>query len=251
MSNKWIIRLFQIKLLLTNWTTINSQDLSDWEKQFITTFWMATFMDDQENLFLYDEPDTFLHPNWQKEFIPSLIDPQSLWWLIVNNNWDTLADNNWNKIIFPHKIKSHFIITTHSPLLVWSSENIDIIWLENKDWKSEIICHTKPELFEENENIEKIDIYGNRAEFIYERLFLDEWKTTRADKFEEEISKLHNLLKKKSEWNDLDEKEMNEFLGLKEFLKSKIWDDLDDLYLSYLSINELSALIKEKNEKDR
>lgn len=255
-DNFWVFEAFDslfINELITNitinflkdWKIISSKDLSEWERQNIIINWLKFyFWDNSNSLFLMDEPDNYLHPNWQKEFIPSLlktsVDPY--YW-----NDDKICDNSevWKENV------SHFIINTHSPLLVWSSENIDIIWLENINWKAEIICHTNPELFEENENIEKIDVYWNRAEFIYEKLFLDEWKTTRADKFEEEISKLHNLLKKKSEWNSLDDKENKNFSELKNFLKSKIWDDLDDLYLSYLSIDELSALIKEKNEKDK
>ncbi|MCW2465062.1 AAA family ATPase [Elizabethkingia anophelis] len=52
---------------------INSERLSEGQRQFIVTSGLAVLWEDIENkLFLYDEPDVFLHPKWQREYIPFL-----------------------------------------------------------------------------------------------------------------------------------------------------------------------------------
>lgn len=60
-----------IKLKRTDGTEINSERLSEGQRQFIVTSGLSILWKDKVNkLFLYDEPDVFLHPKWQREFIP-------------------------------------------------------------------------------------------------------------------------------------------------------------------------------------
>jgi len=46
--------------------------LSEGEKQMILTSGLAEIWNVENSLLLLDEPDTFLHPKWQAEFIPNL-----------------------------------------------------------------------------------------------------------------------------------------------------------------------------------
>lgn len=65
--------------------------LSEGEKQVVMTSALVEFWDKKHCLFLFDEPDTFLHPKWQSQFLPEMV--QSL-------------------------RESQAIITTHSPLML-------------------------------------------------------------------------------------------------------------------------------------
>jgi len=205
---------------------LSSTLFSEWERQFIIINWLKFYFswNNTDSLFLMDEPDTYLHPNWQKLFIPTL--------------YKENKDNN-----------SSFIITTHSPLMVGSEEKIDIYWLEDINWVSKISCWTNENIKPKTENFEIIDVYWNRAEFIYEKVF---WlESTRAIDFEKEVNKLHKLLQKKAEWEELNKEELEQIWKLKELIKNKLQDDIDDLYLSYLSIDDLSKIIKENYEKNK
>lgn len=66
---------------------------SEGEKQVIMTSALMEFWDKKHCLFLLDEPDTFLHPKWQKQFLPEVIESLK---------------------------ESQAIITTHSSLLLSS-----------------------------------------------------------------------------------------------------------------------------------
>lgn len=100
--------LFQIFDLLHNnglldwvdvkWINQDSQPISigffsEGEKQVIMTSALIEFWDKKHCLFLFDEPDTFLHPKWQSRFLPEIK--------------EKLHD-------------SQAIITTHSPLMLSS-----------------------------------------------------------------------------------------------------------------------------------
>ena len=47
---------------------------SEGEKQVIMTSALIEFWDKKHCLFLLDEPDTFLHPKWQKRFLPEVME---------------------------------------------------------------------------------------------------------------------------------------------------------------------------------
>lgn len=81
-----------IDLKDANGKIINSERLSEGQRQFIVTSGLAVLWEDIENkLFLYDEPDVFLHPKWQRGYIPFLA---------------------------PYFEKSFALLTTHNPILI-------------------------------------------------------------------------------------------------------------------------------------
>lgn len=73
--------------------TISAYYFSEGEKQVVLTSALVEFWDEEQCLFLMDEPDTFLHPSWQNVFLPELQ---------------------------RHLKESHVIITTHSVLMLSS-----------------------------------------------------------------------------------------------------------------------------------
>ncbi|MDX9960048.1 MAG: AAA family ATPase [Aliarcobacter sp.] len=93
-------------------------DLSDGEQQLLLIFSKiyylirTTYKDStKELIFLIDEPDTFLHPNWQRNFFANLYK------FITNIE------------IFKHK-KFHFIVTSHSPFILSDLPKENVIFLE-------------------------------------------------------------------------------------------------------------------------
>jgi predicted ATPase len=75
-------------------------NLSKGEKTLLCLLLVAYLHNDENNVFLLDEPDLSLHIQWQKQLIKSLV---------------TLAP------------KSQFIISTHSPALIGHVEHETII----------------------------------------------------------------------------------------------------------------------------
>lgn len=51
---------------------IKADYFSEGEKQMVLTSAMIEFWDMEHCLFLFDEPDTFLHPKWQTRFLPEV-----------------------------------------------------------------------------------------------------------------------------------------------------------------------------------
>lgn len=76
--------------------------LSEGEQQTLIVKGLTELVTSQNTLFLFDEPDTYLHPSWQRNFIEEIAD---------------FTENSLN-------ILSQFIITTHSPQLL-SNANAD------------------------------------------------------------------------------------------------------------------------------
>ncbi|CAA6805971.1 MAG: Unknown protein [uncultured Sulfurovum sp.] len=70
---------------------ISHNNLSEGEKQLLTILGLKELLATENTLFLLDEPDTYLHPKWQRDFVNELLK-------LENNN--------------------QFITTTHSPLIL-------------------------------------------------------------------------------------------------------------------------------------
>lgn len=78
--------------------------LSEGEKQMILTSGLVALWSEENSLLLFDEPDTFLHPKWQAEFIPRLS--------------ENLKGNQ-------------AIVTTHSPLSLSALKDGELIVMKN------------------------------------------------------------------------------------------------------------------------
>ena len=85
--------------------------LSEGEQQAIIIRGLIELVNNENTLFLFDEPDTYLHPSWQRSFIESL------------NDLSKNAEYN----------NSQFLITTHSPQLLSNADpaNCDVQIMED------------------------------------------------------------------------------------------------------------------------
>lgn len=92
-----------------NEVVFDFSSLSEGEQQLITVIGLILITGDEDALFLLDEPDTHLNPNWQREYVK----------LLHNFNL-----NDYN---------SHIILSTHSPLLVQAADDRADIFLFKRD----------------------------------------------------------------------------------------------------------------------
>ena len=53
-------------------TNRNLRSLSSGEKQLLILFTYLSFNQDEDKIFIIDEPELSLHPKWQEEFLPSV-----------------------------------------------------------------------------------------------------------------------------------------------------------------------------------
>jgi predicted ATPase len=148
--------------------TLNYSELSEGEQQMLTVLGLILIAGRDDCLFLLDEPDTHLNPNWQRDLIEHIKE--------FNIN-----DDN-----------SHIFLATHSPLVVQSSMEKDDVFIFSKDVK-ELINIERFEHSLDNWRIDQVllsrlfDIESARPkhldEFMEERLsIIRKGKFTDADK---------------------------------------------------------------------
>ncbi|MHC1754579.1 MAG: AAA family ATPase [Methanosarcina sp.] len=117
---KDLLKNFEIKLKLTNGVTITSEQLSEGQKQIILIIGLIYLLEESESLILLDEPDTFLHPEWQRQFCK-----------IANEIKD--AEKN-----------IHVLLATHSPLIVQSTKDNNIFLLDASQGNTTIKSNLSP-----------------------------------------------------------------------------------------------------------
>ena len=108
------IRLYVDKIGVDQLLTFDQ--LSEGEQQLVSVIGMLLLTWGEQNLFLLDEPDTHINPNWQREYVKLVKD------------------------VLPPIEQSHVFISTHSPLLVQSYNSEDLI-LFRKD-RSKVLLDT-------------------------------------------------------------------------------------------------------------
>lgn len=99
-------------VLIQNNQEISFKRLSEGEKQVLTVFGLRELLITGETLLLLDEPDTYLHPEWQRDFVKSIIDTE-----------DT---------------KTNYFITTHSPNIISGLKKNQLKIIENIENKTNI-----------------------------------------------------------------------------------------------------------------
>lgn len=102
LESTFVVEIFEeirIQLKKTNIEfPIIYNELSEGEQQLISVLGLILVVSTDDVLFLLDEPDTHLNPNWQRDYIRLLAE------FSVNNS------------------KSHIFVATHSPLIVQAVE---------------------------------------------------------------------------------------------------------------------------------
>ncbi|MCF7970150.1 MAG: ATP-binding protein [Methylococcaceae bacterium] len=93
-------------ILVKDDVEISFKRLSEGQKQVLTIFGLKELLITGNTLFLLDEPDTYLHPVWQRDFVTKL----------------KLASD---------ESKTNFIITTHSPQTLSNLHEQDVLIMDN------------------------------------------------------------------------------------------------------------------------
>jgi len=79
----------------------NSKCLSEGEQQSIIIKGLTELLSEKNSLFLFDEPDTYLHPKWQRQFITEI---------------ENTIDSSYNS-------ENSYVIATHSPQLLSNAQS--------------------------------------------------------------------------------------------------------------------------------
>lgn len=90
--------------------SISHHHLSEGEQQLITIEAINELLIEENTLLLFDEPDTYLHPEWQTGFFDTII--------------LGCVDNSLN-VTYPES-SSHLIVTTHSSMLISNLRDGDV-----------------------------------------------------------------------------------------------------------------------------
>ncbi|MCL6174866.1 AAA family ATPase [Acinetobacter baumannii] len=88
----------RVKLKKNN-DTVTFKELSEGEQQLLTVLGLLRFTNEEESLYLLDEPDTHLNPKWSVEYLKYLQD-------FMKNESNGLRTN------------SHIVLTTHNPIAI-------------------------------------------------------------------------------------------------------------------------------------
>ena len=99
-----LIKSIDITLIHKN-KEISFNRLSEGEKQFLTIIGLRELLITGNTLFLLDEPDTYLHPGWQRDFVKQLVESE---------------DSRIN-----------YFITTHSPQLLSALHEDNVRIMDN------------------------------------------------------------------------------------------------------------------------
>ena len=73
--------------------------------QLFTVLGLLKFTNTENSLFLLDEPDTHLNPNWSRDYVNKYI----------------------KNLIISENIKTHVLLTTHDPVLIGGMKKEDVI----------------------------------------------------------------------------------------------------------------------------
>lgn len=159
-------------------------ELSEGERQLITVMSLLLIIGQSHSLFLFDEPDTHLNPDWQRDFA-KLLDEFTL------EDEKTKEDN------------SHIIVATHSPLIVQAADEADV-FLFYRNEENKIITESD------------IDIHNYRIDQVLSSKYFG-FQNTRPPSLDEFMNlRLKLLNKSKLSKADLDQLEQfkNEFGNL-------------------------------------
>lgn len=114
----------RVKLKKNN-GTVTFKELSEGEQQLLTVLGLLRFTNEEESLYLLDEPDTHLNPKWSVEYLNYLKD-------FMKSEVNGLRTN------------SHIVLTTHNPIAIAELKKEQIQILHRDEDKQ--IYATEPDL---------------------------------------------------------------------------------------------------------
>jgi len=139
------------------------KSLSDGEHQFLHSLGLSLLFNNENALFLLDEPETHFNPAWRAKFVSTLR--------------DCFSNNGNNNVV------REMLITTHSPFLISDSETSQVLCFE-KDPATQQIKASRPEYKTLGTSINKITMETfDRSETIgdYAQARLNEFKKRFAE----------------------------------------------------------------------
>jgi len=114
-----LIHEVRIKVRMKNQSnTITFKELSEGEQQLLTVLGLLKFTQDEESLFLLDEPDTHLNPAWSSKYLNLLND------------------------VVGEQETSHVIICTHDPLLIGGLQRSQVQIFEKDEKSGKTTAHS-------------------------------------------------------------------------------------------------------------
>lgn len=114
-----LIHEVRIKVRMKNQSnTITFKELSEGEQQLLTVLGLLKFTQDEESLFLLDEPDTHLNPAWSLKYLN-----------LLNN-------------VVGEQETSHVIICTHDPLLIGGLQRSQVQIFEKDENSGKTTAHS-------------------------------------------------------------------------------------------------------------
>ncbi|HZK94830.1 MAG TPA: AAA family ATPase [Prolixibacteraceae bacterium] len=154
---------------------VNSKSFSEGEKQVLIILGLNELVLKDNSLALYDEPDTYLHPQWQRDFITEL---------------DSFIDNSVN-------VENGYIITSHSPNIVSGvkKENLFVF----KDGKTKEIPFSSYGKNVESLLFDFFNVEGVRNKYV-EKLLIEVQNLVKAelynsDDFKSKFKELKEIMK--------------------------------------------------------
>ena len=220
-DNYYLMDAFEYDLLEKKENTeIKYSDLSDGEKTILKNVVEILFfyLERGINIFLLDEPDNFLHPQWKKDFVNILVKLS----LEISK--------------FDNSFKPHIILTTHSPFIISDLPKENIIFLDkDKNGKCKVVDGLN----------EKKETFGaNIHTLLSDSFFMEDGLMGEFAK--SKINEIIDFLNDKKTLNEISIKEKEiikiiEYIG-EPFLKQKL---LDMYYKKF----EDEALKRERKEK--
>jgi restriction system-associated AAA family ATPase len=145
-----VLNYSEIKLRLESKEIVDYINLSDGEHQFLNIFGTILMLDQDNILFLLDEPETHFNPKWRREFVKL-----------------------WNEVT-KGRIQDNFL-TSHSPFVVSDSKKDKVYIFKKSDLKLEVLPPSK-------------ETYGASFDFVLKTAF--DLDTTLSEKSFEEIKSL-------------------------------------------------------------
>lgn len=161
-------------MLVKNGRVVGYNNLSEGEKQLLIITGLKELLAADNSLFLLDEPDTYLHPEWKREFVYNLFKEEE------------------------DLFKNFSIITTHSPNVLSALKKGQLNVLVNENGKSRIKNisfnpYGKPV---DDLLIDFFDLEGLRYKKVQQQLN-DAWDFIRANNYEsQEFKRRFTLLEK-------------------------------------------------------
>jgi predicted ATP-binding protein involved in virulence len=161
-------------MLVKNGREVGYNNLSEGEKQLLIITGLKELLAADNSLFLLDEPDTYLHPEWKREFVYNLFKEEE------------------------DLFKNFSIITTHSPNVLSALKKGQLNVLVNENGKSRIKNISFNPYGKPVDDLltDFFDLEGLRYKKVQQQLN-DAWDFIRANNYEsQEFKKLFTVLEK-------------------------------------------------------